>query len=310
MTGKETHMEKTSNLHIAYGDKYLDWKLGKNHPTNAERARIATNMLIKRLGDNVTVIDPTVNDGDIDSLSDIHSADYVRKVLEGISDEWSGVNPVLGSTALAMFAGTARLTERMISGEITLGFNPQGAKHHAQYDYASGFCVFNDMAWAAKKMALAGMRVMYIDWDAHHGDGVEALLFDTDIVTCSIHEGGIYPGTGNEHFPTNAAYNWPLSHGAGTDELRVALEGIRNIAYGYRPDVVLLATGADAHETDPLSSLTFDYDDYSMAASTVVDIAHVHAEGRVLIGGAGGYQALTHTPRVWAQVVSEIYAGV
>ncbi len=302
--------DDSKKLHIAYGDKYLDWKLGSGHPTNAERARIATDMLVKRLGDSVVIVKPDVHDGDAKELLTVHGEPYVSSVLDGWSDEWKGCNPLLGSTALTMFAGTVRLTEMMLAGEITVGFNPQGAKHHAQYDYASGFCVFNDMAYAAKRFAAEGMKVMYVDWDAHHGDGVEALLFDTDIVTCSIHEGGIYPGTGNHHYPENSAYNWPLNHDAGTEELTVALEDIRAIADDYSPDVILLATGADAHETDPLSSLMFNYDDYSQAASMVVDIARRHADGRVLIGGAGGYQALTHTPRVWAQVVADIHTGL
>jgi acetoin utilization deacetylase AcuC-like enzyme len=73
-----------------------------------------------------------------------------------LTNEWEGVKPELGLTALKMFAGTARLVEKMIAGEVQVGFNPQGAKHHAHYDYSSGFCVFNDFAWAAKKFAEAG----------------------------------------------------------------------------------------------------------------------------------------------------------
>jgi acetoin utilization deacetylase AcuC-like enzyme len=82
---------------------------------------------------------------------------------------------------------------------------------------------------------------------------------------------------------------------------------IEILADEIQPDVILLATGADAHHSDPLSSLTFDYPGYRAAARIIADIANKHSKGRVLIGGAGGYQPFDHTPKVWATVVSEIY---
>ncbi len=74
-----------------------------------------------------------------------------------------------------MFAATVQLVHAVDEGEVRLGFAPQGAKHHAMADRGSGFCVFNDMAWAARHFAGQGKRLLYVDTDAHHGDGVEAL---------------------------------------------------------------------------------------------------------------------------------------
>jgi acetoin utilization protein AcuC len=229
-------------------------------------------------------------------------------VLAGRSNDWSGLQPVLGQTALAMYAGTARLVEKMLAGEANVAFNPQGAKHHAMRDRSSGFCVFNDMAWAARAFAEVGMRVMYVDWDAHHGDGVEALLYDSpDIITCSIHDGVIFPGTGRDgHKPDAGAYNWALNEGAGDAEFAAAMDDISMLADMVRPDVILLAAGADGHITDPLSTINFDYPGYHQAANTIADIALRHSDGRVLIGGAGGYQPHTHTPAIWADVVTII----
>jgi acetoin utilization protein AcuC len=85
------------------------------------------------------------------------------------------------------------------------------------------------------------------------------------------------------------------------------MDDIRELADKYKPDVVLLATGADGHKTDPLSSLNFDYAGYEYASSIVADIANTYAQGRVLIGGAGGYQPHTHTPSIWAEVVSSVF---
>jgi acetoin utilization protein AcuC len=215
----------------------------------------------------------------------------------------------MGQVALHMFAGTVRLTEKMLAGELKVGFNPQGAKHHAQYNHSSGFCVFNDMAWAAREFQKNGMKVMYIDWDAHHGDGVENLLTGSiDLTTCSIHDSVIFPGTGLKgHFPELGVYNWALDPASGDDEFRRAMGEIEQLADKLKPDVVLVATGADAHKSDPLSTLQFDYPGYEDAASTVGRIASTYSEGRVLIGGAGGYQPFDHTPEIWAKVVARVH---
>lgn len=302
-----------TKLHIAYGNDYLDWRLGVNHPTNPERALFATELLTEELGeDNIEIVLPKFNEDDIDRLYSIHSPEYVDEVvLDGIANDWVGENRVLGLTALKMFAGTARLVEKMLAGEAKVAFNPQGAKHHAHYDYSHGFCVFNDLAWSAKEFAKAGLKPLYIDWDAHHGDGVEELLFDTPIVTASIHDSTSYPGTGLDgHDTKNFAYNWALPSGAGDVEFGKAIDEIRELADWYKPDVILLATGADGHKTDPLASLQFDYAGYRYASLAVAEIANKYADGRVLIGGAGGYQAHTHTPAIWSEVVSTIYRGV
>ena len=305
-----------ANLYIAYDDVYLDWNLGSfgyTHPTNPIRALHATRLLAEALPNNVTVIKPKATEGDRDRLHLVHASSYISDVLDlGISNEWHPANTKLGSTALEMFAGTVRCAEKILSGEAQVAFNPQGAKHHAAYDSSSGFCVFNDMAWAALHFNAKGAKVMYIDWDAHHGDGVENLLKDHyDIVTCSIHDGTIFPGTGRDgHFPDQGIYNWALPAKSGSVQFADAIDEIRKLADEVKPDIVLLATGADAHTTDPLSTLNFTLNGYSYAASIVAQIANKYCEGRVLIGGAGGYQPFTHTPKIWSTVVERIYRNV
>lgn len=298
-------------LYVAYGDEYQNWQLGKTHPTNPERALIATELLQASLGNDFFMVPPMIAPGDRTEVELVHDLEYVSEVLDhGISDEWDFRRLDLGQTALSMFAGTARLVEHMLAGDTRVAFNPQGAKHHAAWGNSSGFCVFNDMAWAAQRFMKAGMKVMYIDWDAHHGDGVESLLWGTHAITCSIHEGGIFPGTGNSSDVKHGAYNWPLSRHAGGEDFLDAMMEIDELARVIQPDVVLLATGADAHVGDPLSSLRFDFADYKIGAFIVAGIANRTANGRVLIGGAGGYQPLTNTPLIWAQVVSDIWKSV
>ena len=292
-------------MDVAYSSAYLSWRLGDDHPSNPERARLAVDMLRAR-GMPMRVFEPAA--ASVAQLEIVHEPSYVRACLAGQSAEWAGTRPDLGQAAAAMFGGTALLVDRMLSGETTLGFNPQGAKHHAHYDHSSGFCVFNDMAYAARILTAAGMRVAYLDWDAHHGDGVEALTADNPaVMTASIHNVPLFPGTGLSHDPENQVWNYPLSGAASGAEMLEALDDALSRAVDFGADVVLLAAGADGHRDDPLSHLLYDYEDFVEAAARVAAFARVHCEGRVLVGGAGGYQPHAHTPAIWAEVVATLH---
>lgn len=311
-----------TKLTISYSDDYLNWKLGSgdgSHPTKPIRAKLATDYIVAELGtDNVEIIEPEVKDGDREKLESIHDPEFVAEVIDkGESADWYGTRPEMGVIANQMFSGTVRLVERIIAGTTQVGFNPQGAKHHAQYGWSEGFCVFNDFAWAAKELTKAGLKVAYIDWDVNAGDGVQNLLEDTDIPTFSIHGHGIYPthsdtwirGEQSNYLYQNVGkhfYNYNLQHGEGDDALAWAIDSIAEKMEQYKPDVILLATGADGHEGEHWG-LKYTYDGYHYASKVVAEMANKYSKGRVLIGGAGGYQPETHTPRVWANVVEDIY---
>jgi acetoin utilization protein AcuC len=325
---KETKDKLTypNKLTIAYSDDYLRWLLGSgngSHPTKPIRAKLATQYITEELGaENVEIIEPEIRDGDRERLESIHDPNFVSEVIDkGVSNDWYGTRVEMGEVATQMFAGTARLVEKMIAGETQVGFNPQGAKHHSQYGWSEGFCVFNDFAWAAKEFRKAGLKVAYIDWDVNAGDGVQNLLADTDIPTFSIHGHGIYPvhsdtwlpemdELGNYEYsnPDKHWYNFNLQRGQGDEALAWAIDLIAEKIDDYQPDVILLATGADGHEGEGWG-LKYTYDGYRYASSVVADLANKHCKGRVLIGGAGGYQAETHTPRIWANVVKDIYSN-
>jgi len=309
-------------LTIAYSEKYLKWLLGAgdgSHPTNPIRAKIATEMLVERLGGQVRAVEPVSTAATREAVESIHDPSYVSEIIDhGRSSEWTGPRMEMGETALLMFEGTKVLVEQILAGDTTVAFNPQGAKHHAHHSRASGFCVFNDMAWAAKAFAAAGWKPVYIDWDAHAGDGVQHLLIDTDIPTMSIHNGMNFPydssmaEPGNSeshtwHKPEKHAYNWALAQGADDNALIASVSEALAIASDYSPDVIVLAIGADGHRTDPLGALSFDYPGYEKVSEMVADFAKNHAQSRVLIGGAGGYQPESHTPQVWATVVETIF---
>lgn len=260
------------------------------------------------------------------AIESVHDAEYVAEVVDGVCDEWNRVRPEMGYTAQVMFAGTQLLVEGMRRGAFRVGFNPQGAKHHAHHASSSGFCVFNDMAWAALELEEAGLRPLYLDWDIHAGDGVQHLLEDTSIPTLSIHNHSIYPGdvemitpslarqgvNHTAHQPEKAIYNWGISTGEGDEALMWALEGVAEVVREYQPGVILLAAGADGHggESNLGSCNAYTYGGFTAAAESVASLANEYCDGRVLIGGAGGYQPLDHTPRIWANVVETIYTKV
>jgi acetoin utilization protein AcuC len=278
-------------LAVAYDERLLDWQLGPDHPTNPVRAKLAVEQLQAR---GVPLVVEPITWQLTDELEAVHTADYVRRTLEGSNAEWHGIRPDLGAVAAHMFAGTVQLVRAMDEGRVTVGFAPQGAKHHAMADRGSGFCVFNDMAWAAKHFAGQGKRVLYVDLDAHHGDGVEALTADEPLVmTCSVHDSTIFPGRGT---PVSRSAGCTTAAGAraGDVELLSSVADIVRLAEEWRPEVVLVAIGADGHVTDPLSSLQYSYEGYAEAARTIGAMARGSAR-RCSWAVPGGYQPVTHT---------------
>ncbi len=322
----------SEKLVVAYGDIYQDWQLGAGdgtQPTNPIRAKLATEILRQHLGEAINVIDPLgeVNQTEvradvIAALKSIHDSDYIDRTLAGNCSQWVGTKPAVAEAGLAMFAGTMRATEMILNGETKVAFNPQGAKHHAQKASAEGFCAFNDMVWAALEFQRGGLKPLYLDFDIHAGDGVYHMLKNTGVPTISIHNGAVYPwdsemqaGSGKRaefHHPESHAYNFNVAMGDGDDAFIWAMDAAALIIDSYQPDVILLAAGADGHTGSSRLGQTNNYTEvgFRYAAEVVAKLAIQHADGRVLIGGAGGYQPLKETPETWALVVETIFNTV
>lgn len=316
-------------LMISYSDAYLDWKLGAgdgSHPTNPIRAKLATEKLVERVeqADVIEPITPETRDRVMRALAEAASEEHIHAVVANyVSEEWHEPSPGNAATAVAMFGGTVRLVDAIVAGQVSVGFNPQGAKHHAQFNRSSGFCVFNDMAWAAREFQKRGLKVAYLDWDIHAGDGVYHDLKGSGIPVLSIHNGSVFPldremmsgpkdAPYTQHSTARDAYNWCLNFGDGDEAFRWAVDEAMDVIDAYAPDVLLLAAGADGHGgTGNLSvGNRYTYAGFEYAASAVAKLARKHCAGRVLIGGAGGYQPLDHTPEIWARVVERIFIEV
>jgi acetoin utilization protein AcuC len=199
----------------------------------------------------------------------------------------------------------------ILRGDVVHAFHPGGGLHHAMRDHASGFCIYNDPALAIALARRHGLRVLYVDLDTHHGDGVEALhAADPGVMTVSIHESGrtLFPGTGHiDQVPAGAArgtvVNVPLEAFTSADAWLEAVETIiPAAAERFDPEIVVSQHGADTHAWDPLAHLRVTTTAMGVAARLVDEIAHRHAGGRWLATGGGGYDAYRVVPRAWTLV--------
>ncbi|NBW73256.1 MAG: hypothetical protein EBR26_02455 [Microbacteriaceae bacterium] len=317
-------MNYLNRLVVVYSDLYLGWMLGSgdgSHPTNPVRAKLATELLAEQFGDDLVVVDPVdsaKDDSDDQALRATHDEKFIEEVRAGKSGEWTGTKPELGRIAEVMFRGTIRAVEAILAGAKVV-FNPQGAKHHAKYSRSSGFCVYNDMTYAALALQQAGLKPLYIDWDIHAGDGVAVMLTGTGIPRISIHGAYGFPGTykfmgqvGELHDEADDCYNFTVGSYDGDVEFMQCIDKAKEIIEQYQPDVILLAAGADGHTGVSNLDTTNNYtaEGFKYAAEMVADMALKYSDGRVLIGGAGGYQPYKETPETWALVVGTIYNKV
>lgn len=252
----------------------------------------------------------------------IHGARYletVRRFSEQPLGGWeAGIGPGdtpafagMHDASAAVAGGSIRAMEAILRGEASHAFHPGGGLHHAMPDRASGFCVYDDPALAIARARREGHRVLYVDLDVHHGDGVQAIhADDPGVLTLSIHQSGrtLFPGTGfvaelGERSAAGTSLNLPMDPGTGEQGWLAALRAVLpEVAAVFRPDVVVSQHGADAHAWDPLANLRVTTTAMGAAARLVDAIAHRWAGGRWLATGGGGYDVYRVVPRAWSLV--------
>ena len=215
--------------------------------------------------------------------------------------------PQFFSTPATAAGASIQAAEAVLGGRI--GFNPAGGMHHARADRAQGFCFFNDPVLGILRLKRAGLRVLYVDIDAHHGDGVEeAFLGDADVFTLSLHmdTAYAYPYRGGRFRDSapQAAYtslNLPLPRGTTDAEYRLVWqEAFPRVLDKFRPDAVFLLAGTDAIGHDPLGKLALTTQGWLAVCADVLRDAPRHADGRarLLVTGGGGYHPLA-VARAW-----------
>lgn len=291
---------------IVHSDEYANWIFDPTHPTQGRRFIKGYEAIIMHANTHkldISTIEP--QSVTTETLTEIHAPKYVEKIMvQHRSGEWQGSRPDMSRLANLFVGGTLQALDTLINGETLTAVHLPGAKHHAAYDHSSGFCVFADFALAAKHITDMGLRVAILDVDAHHGDGTEALTFENkNVLTYSIHEYGIFPGTGLKDDLKQNVYNWPLNGGEGNRALRQGVNDFLSLAQEFKPHYIFVTGGADGHYTDPLSSLTFTVGGLETVMNNVRDAFPVTP---ILFGGAGGYQPDGATPLAWARMATAL----
>ena len=299
-----------------YTDAYLDYDYGPTHPLRIIRLKL-TYGLIKSYGlldlPSVQFI-PTIKAEDQD-LASFHSQEYLNILkqandghLQGNSYAYGlgqGDNPSfpgLYNWSLLVTGATLQAVDFIVSGKGEIALNIAGGLHHAMRSKASGFCYVNDPVIGILRLLDRGMRVAYIDIDAHHGDGVQKAFYETDqVLTISLHETGhtLFPGTGFEYEIGDGrgeGYSVNLPFPPYTDDeayLWAFEEVVPGVIQIFKPDVVVTQLGVDTFYDDPLTNLHLSIFCFENVVRRIKELA-----SRWVALGGGGYN-ISHVARAW-----------
>ncbi len=304
---------------VVFGPRSLLYDFGVDHPLTPRRFGSGIDLL-RAIGAHDFLPPPEASDAE---LHRVHDPEYVSAVH--MLSEYPDAGPMLGfsswgddppfygmhEAAAAVAGGSIAAMDRILSGAATHAFHPGGGLHHAMPHRASGFCIYNDTALAVARARDAGHRVLYVDLDVHHGDGVEAIFWnDPQVLTVSFHETptALFPGTGfvqecGGEDALGTAVNVPLEPGT-TDAswLEAVHRVVPPLAAAFHPTILVSQHGSDTHAYDPLAHLNLTTRAMSRAARLVDELSHRYTEGRWLATGGGGYDVYRVVPRAWALV--------
>jgi acetoin utilization protein AcuC len=309
---------------------FLDYDFGPAHPLRPERLTAGIGLLEACGMYDASVDTPPVVAASPDELSLVHDEAYIDAVIGagsgdappvvyahyGLDSHDNPPFPCMHEASAMVAGGTLGAARAIMRGDALHAFNPAGGLHHAMRARASGFCVYNDPAVAAAALVQEhGARVFYVDFDCHHGDGVQWMFYDDpNVFTLSFHETGqyLFPGTGfpneiGEGGGVGASANVPFQPFTEDASWQAAvLAVLPDLMKRFKPDIVISVHGCDTHDWDPLTHVSLSTHSLAWQARLTHELAHEHAGGRWLALGSGGYDWRGVVPRSWALLWSEM----
>lgn len=315
---------------MVWEEALLKYDFGPYHPMSPVRLEL-THLLADSFGllerPGVRVISaPVASDAE---LGAVHSKEFIAAVRAasaapdapgdpylpfGIGQDDVPAFPAIHEASARIAGGSIAAMEEILSGRSRRAVSFAGGMHHAREAQAAGFCVYNDAAIAIRRALAEGEeRVLYVDLDVHHGDGVERALWNEPrAVTLSLHETGerLFPGTGfvqdtGGEGARGCAINVPLPPRTGTGGwLRAITATVPALARAIRPTLLVTQHGADTHRSDPLADLSITLEGQREAMLLMRALADEICGGRWLALGGGGYAVADVVPRSWTHLIA------
>ncbi|TWT08610.1 acetoin utilization protein AcuC [Planococcus sp. CPCC 101016] len=312
-----------------FSEDQLGYKFSETHPFNQKRLVLTIDLLKKMnaLPDDLIVPARIATDEELLLAHDERYIDIVKKASRGEVTPEAGESYGIGTEDTPIFENMHEASARLVGGTLTAvdyvmegkaqhALNLGGGLHHGFRGKASGFCIYNDSSVAINYLkSKYNARVLYIDTDAHHGDGVQWSFYDDpDVCTVSIHETGryLFPGTGNINERGSGqgygtSFNFPIDAFTEDDSfLEIYRTSMKEIIEFFKPDVILTQNGADAHYLDPLTHLYGTMNIYKEIPKIAHQLAHEYCEGRWIAVGGGGYDIWRVVPRAWSLIWLEM----
>ncbi len=278
----------------------LEHDTGRGHPERIQR--LAAVLAKLKEPDFADLVWRSAPEAAPAQIARMHDPAFVASALAAVPDRGlvaldgdTVISPGSGRAARRAAGAVTAAVGAVIAGEVKNAFcavRPPG--HHAERDAAMGFCIFNNVAiGAAEARAVHGLaRVAVVDFDVHHGNGTQHMFAaDPGLFYASTHQMPLYPGTGTraERGVGNIC-NAPLPPYAGSAEFRLAMtEIVLPALTAFRPELILISAGFDAHRADPLASLEFETEDFYWATRELCALAAEQCGGRVVSSLEGGY---------------------